>query len=62
MAGQDAEAAAGILGAQAVGFLIHNHGQGGHDPQSHAAASASVVSEAFAAVSFLRASSSVPTM
>jgi hypothetical protein len=62
MAGPNAEAAAGVLGPQAFGILVHNDGQGGHDPQSHAAASASVASEAFAAASFLRASSSVPTM
>jgi hypothetical protein len=35
VAGPNAEAAAGVLGAQAVGILVHNDGQRGHDPQSH---------------------------
>jgi hypothetical protein len=51
--------------ARRLSILVHHDGQGGDDPQPHAAASASVasaVSVAFAAASFLRASSSVPTM
>ena len=62
MAGQDAEAAAGILGAQAVDLLVHDDRQGGDDPQPHAAASAVRGCRGFASASFLRASSSVPTM